>query len=610
MTIKFANNVSTTLANSALVGQTTMEVASVAGFPTLILGDYFYGTLTNNLGAIEIVEVTSIAGNVLTCVRGAEGTAPQDWATGATFEIRVTAAGLTKVLDTTEVVAEVQTATSGQTVFTLTTFMYAPGENTLSVYLDGVNQIVGLSYEETNPSVVTFADPLHLGALVKFTTLQTSGITTPAAVVIYEPAGAGAVATTVQAKLRESVSVLDFGENTTPGFTDMSPAFRLAIATNKTVLIPAGTYKLASSIAIPNSCFTKFIGEAGVPVQATQLVVDFDGPAFTSAFENTSFYSFENILVTVNNPGAKTLTAFIKDEGASVHCGFKNITLKLFRQPAILATAAFVCTFEHVLIQDCYNYGIKVAGGSDNKFSRVLADHTDGGGMDLVGTGFVIDNFYSEYSCRSNDPATFNETWYDLSLGGSCHTIIGGLISAYPQNNKSPIYLVNSLNTSIVGMRGYALGASAPSYILIEGSDGGLVVQQSSGLTVSGYTNNVIEIDAKGGLGVYPDILYAGNSSRAMLTRAWAAVDASGTLKQSNGIVSCTKVATGTYVLVFYAGVFANANFTVQICSDAPAVIAYRYNAKTATGVTIIFNTPNTGALADPYEFSVSIVGI
>ena len=243
MTIKFANNVSTTLANSALVGQTTMEVASVAGFPTLILGDYFYGTLTNNLGAIEIVEVTSIAGNVLTCARGAEGTAPQDWTTGATFEIRVTAAGLTKVMDATEVVEEVQTATSGQTVFTLTTFMYASGENTLSVYLDGINQIVGLSYEETSPSVVTFADPMRLGALVKFTTLRTSGITTPAAVVIYEPAGTEAVPTTVQAKLRESVSVMDFGA-VGDGVTDDSAAVKLMLAAYGFAYLPAGNWYL------------------------------------------------------------------------------------------------------------------------------------------------------------------------------------------------------------------------------------------------------------------------------------------------------------------------------------------------------------------------------
>ena len=59
---------------------------------------------------------------------------------------------------------------------------------------------------------------------------------------IYNPAGTGALPSTVQIKLRESVSVLDFGVNTTPGTTDMSAAFNAAIATGKRVKVPAGTY--------------------------------------------------------------------------------------------------------------------------------------------------------------------------------------------------------------------------------------------------------------------------------------------------------------------------------------------------------------------------------
>ena len=46
---------------------------------------------------------------------------------------------------------------------------------------------------------------------------------------VYTPAGTGAVATTVQAKLRESVSVEDFGTNTSPGVTDMTAAINAAI---------------------------------------------------------------------------------------------------------------------------------------------------------------------------------------------------------------------------------------------------------------------------------------------------------------------------------------------------------------------------------------------
>jgi len=127
---------------------------------------------------------------------------------------------------------EVQTATAGQTVFTLTTMQYQPGTNNLSVFVDGVNQIDGstYSYVETSSTVITFTAGLHVGALVKFTTAQTlsTGVT-DASLVTYTPAGTGAVATTVQAKLRESVSVLDFGANTTPGTTDMSAAFQAAV---------------------------------------------------------------------------------------------------------------------------------------------------------------------------------------------------------------------------------------------------------------------------------------------------------------------------------------------------------------------------------------------
>ena len=68
---------------------------------------------------------------------------------------------------------EFQTATAGQTVFTLTTMAYQPGTNSLSVFVDGVNQYgpgALYAYQETSDTVVTFTSGLHVGADVKFTT--------------------------------------------------------------------------------------------------------------------------------------------------------------------------------------------------------------------------------------------------------------------------------------------------------------------------------------------------------------------------------------------------------------------------------------------------------
>jgi len=151
---------------------------------------------------------------------------------------------------------EVQTATAGQTVFTLTTMQYQPGTNNLSVFVDGVNQIDGstYSYVETSSTVITFTAGLHVGALVKFTTAQTlsTGVT-DASLVTYTPAGTGAVATTVQTKLRQIVSVMDFGA-VGDGVVDDTVAIQAAITytgSTGTVDFPSGIYRITGVVNMP-----------------------------------------------------------------------------------------------------------------------------------------------------------------------------------------------------------------------------------------------------------------------------------------------------------------------------------------------------------------------
>ena len=72
---------------------------------------------------------------------------------------------------------EIQTAISGQTAFTLTN-PYIVGSNTLSVFVDGVNQYgpsATYAYTESGTAgsasqTVNFTSGLHSGAVVKFTT--------------------------------------------------------------------------------------------------------------------------------------------------------------------------------------------------------------------------------------------------------------------------------------------------------------------------------------------------------------------------------------------------------------------------------------------------------
>lgn len=149
---------------------------------------------------------------------------------------------------------EVQTATAGQTVFTLNSVTYQPGTNSLSVFVDGVNQYDGISYAyvETDSTTVTFTAGLHVGALVKFTTAVTlsSGVTN-ASLVVYDPPFIGGAATTVENKLAESVSVTDFGA-VGDGVTDDTAAIQNAIDSGKEIYFPQPSvfYNITSAINI------------------------------------------------------------------------------------------------------------------------------------------------------------------------------------------------------------------------------------------------------------------------------------------------------------------------------------------------------------------------
>jgi hypothetical protein len=84
--------------------------------------------------------------------------------------------------------------------------------------------------------------------------------TSNASLVVYNPAGTGAVTTTVQNKLRQMVSVQDFGAiadgNISTGLgTNNSPMFKAAIdalGAGGCLYIPSGKYILASQVAVPS----------------------------------------------------------------------------------------------------------------------------------------------------------------------------------------------------------------------------------------------------------------------------------------------------------------------------------------------------------------------
>ena len=96
MAVKYTNNASTTLSAAITSSATSLSVASGGGalFPALSGADYFYLTIVDSAGNIEIMKVTARSVDTFTVVRGQDGTTAQAWSGGQRVELRITRAML------------------------------------------------------------------------------------------------------------------------------------------------------------------------------------------------------------------------------------------------------------------------------------------------------------------------------------------------------------------------------------------------------------------------------------------------------------------------------------------------------------------------------------
>jgi len=176
-------------------------------------------------------------------------------------------------------------------------------ENNTQVYIDGVyQQKDGYS---VSGAVLTFSvAPPNLSTIeVMVASILAIG-STSSDLVSYTPAGTGAVATTVQTKLRESVSVKDFGA-VGDGVTDDTAAIQAAIdyaeANAKVIYFPTGTFSV-STLSITNgirgiSCDGIIKGQGSAAVAT--IVIGSDGSGVSNAVFNLRMDQSSGDLVAV-----------------------------------------------------------------------------------------------------------------------------------------------------------------------------------------------------------------------------------------------------------------------------------------------------------------------
>ena len=239
--------------------------------------------------------------------------------------------------------------------------------------------------------------------------------------VTYTPAGTGAVATTVQSKLRESVSVKDFGAKG-DGTADDTAAIQAALNASNNVYMPTGNYRITATITMPNGSSLW-----GDPVT---------GPVF---FPNDKFGTYISVDTT------ETAIRF-----ANTHCSLSNLAIYYPNQvrtgtPVVhdyaikagISTAETLnSTIDSVVLINAYN-GVYVYGG------RVTVSNVKG---TIANIGLYqaysgdCSNFTNIHFNTINNWTTGGVWEWTLQNSSACGFVVGELDGATPRANDASHY--------------------------------------------------------------------------------------------------------------------------------------------------------------------------
>ena len=373
---------------------------------------------------------------------------------------------------------EVITATAGQTVFNLTSINYTPGTNSLSVFIDGVNQYVGDSYLETDSDTVTFTAGLHVGAEVKFTTaVQTSPGATDASNVSYEPPFAGSTATNVEVKLAQYVSVKDFGA-VGDGITNDSAAFIAALAASDYVTgVQGDTYFIDSTVTIASNKQLFGNGAAikgGVGKTAFQLTGDdnlVDG-WFVDA--NGGLYTFRNDgdrNTFSNNVFTNNVGHYIFNIGAF----YAKVLANRFECESAdteVTTAVIFEGCQHFLYEGNSTNGVPVGWGIQVRSSSQ--------------SGAIVGNTFRQFIWQQSITATGGQTVFNFTLGSKVN-FKGVQVNGLPVTTGVTITGAGPSYTAT-----FAAGRTAGQVITLVGFRGAENIQLNTSAFDITVANNVI----------------------------------------------------------------------------------------------------------------------
>jgi hypothetical protein len=388
-------------------------------------------------------------------------------------------------------------------------------------------------------------------------------------------AGSGAVTRTAQAKMRDTVSVKDFGA-VGDGVTDDTAAITAALAAADDVFVPPGTYLISSTISIAQFKVFRGVGYKS-RLSANSIsgpvisITSGTGPTEVSGFRitgtATSGVSVNNAqTIVVDNISLWGLTAtngfvFVSTWGSA----FSN----LWTNGSTLTNAGFICG-QDFNANDCRNW---YTGSSFCTYSLLIDGTYNGGSGVSHGSSWTMvclqDGQYGIY-IGSYQGASFNGVYMEnvvhpLRLGVASTKLargiafnggdFGGPYNTHPNyaSREAVIWLDYAIGCSIDGVDlsgAYNCGNAAPITFSGGGGSGAFAIAR---VTAAGVVQSVEVVC--GGTGYTSDptaaVGGAGSSASLTVTRSGTSVSTIAVAAGGSGYVPVVCPVAVTYNKAF-----------------------------------------------------------
>jgi parallel beta-helix repeat protein len=420
----------------------------------------------------------------------------------------------------------------------------------------------------------------------------------------YTPSGTGAVATNVQAKLREFVSVRDFGA-VGDGVTDDRAAFQAAVdavsaAGGGTVFVPEGTYRISARVNLKNGVVLMGEGYQASILKPTTTNASTNGHLVGAGFGVTKV-GMQNLVFdgdAVNMPVVYPLTqCFMASDILIDSCVFKNSRgVGINLSTDIKRLKIINCYFEDIaFLNGSGGTGAKQAiafSGTGNQYVEISKNLFVRVGLDCISLGSLSDFVVSENIAREGYTFIYSNLNTFCTRGQVINNVVSTVVNA-------PGAL-----TDLGGVRTQPYGIDLPyvrdcvvsGNVVRDCAAGGILLWDASGRIV--VTNNIAISNVRADLELEP-----GNAGISVMNYEGGPESAE-VLIDGNICTDDQTVKTQAYGLVLSNSPFATVTTNNVFDGNKIANIAYKQRTSSGDrGVVIRTENPTySGSLHPGYR--------